>query len=168
MKKPSFCRLKKVPRFEETHNVQNNIVVVAVASWVLQSKQALCVGSENTCHASHTPMRASSRAWRTNAAPWQMDLEGVGESSSPSCASTSYNNYDRWISVYNRLDETGHDQPISNPEFREQLEIHMNHLPHTWIRGRTQCSQDPFSGHRGFAWKREQSCQPHKLLVDRY
>ncbi|KAL9317641.1 hypothetical protein ACSQ67_014158 [Phaseolus vulgaris] len=59
-----------------------------------------------------------------------MDLvEGVGESSSPPRAFSGYGNYDVRNDVYNRLLETGHDQAVSNPEFREQLEAHFNRLP---------------------------------------
>ncbi|TKY51388.1 serine/threonine-protein kinase HT isoform X3 [Spatholobus suberectus] len=59
-----------------------------------------------------------------------MDLvEGVGESSSPPRTFSGYSNYDVRSDVYNRLVETGHDQAVSNPEFREQLEAHFNRLP---------------------------------------
>lgn len=59
-----------------------------------------------------------------------MDLvEGVGESSSPPRAFSGYGNYDVRNDVYNRLLENGHDQAVSNPEFREQLEAHFNRLP---------------------------------------
>ncbi|GAU42700.1 hypothetical protein TSUD_43100 [Trifolium subterraneum] len=56
-------------------------------------------------------------------------LEGVGESSSPPRSFGGYNNYDVRTDVYNRLVETGHDQAISNPDFREQIEAHFNRLP---------------------------------------
>lgn len=63
-----------------------------------------------------------------------MDLvEGIGESSSPPRTFGGYNNYDVKIDVYNRLVETGHEQAISNPEFREQLEAHFNRLPPRFI-----------------------------------
>ncbi|CAJ1976964.1 unnamed protein product [Sphenostylis stenocarpa] len=59
-----------------------------------------------------------------------MDLvEGVGESSSPPRAFSGYGNYDIRNDVYNRLLATGHDQAVSNPDFREQLEAHFNRLP---------------------------------------
>ncbi|XP_027363159.1 serine/threonine-protein kinase STY46-like isoform X1 [Abrus precatorius] len=59
-----------------------------------------------------------------------MDLvEGVGESSSPPRTFSGYSNYDVRNDVYNRLVETGHDQAVSNPEFREHLEAHFNRLP---------------------------------------
>ncbi|XP_029126424.1 serine/threonine-protein kinase STY46 isoform X3 [Cajanus cajan] len=59
-----------------------------------------------------------------------MDLvEGVGESSSPPRTFSGFTNYDVRSDVYNRLLETGHDQAVSNPEFREQLEAHFNRLP---------------------------------------
>ncbi|PNY05283.1 serine/threonine-protein kinase HT1-like protein [Trifolium pratense] len=56
-------------------------------------------------------------------------LEGVGESSSPPRSFGGYNNYDVRTDVYNRLIETGHDQAVSNPDFREQIEAHFNRLP---------------------------------------
>ncbi|XP_061341997.1 serine/threonine-protein kinase STY46-like [Gastrolobium bilobum] len=56
-------------------------------------------------------------------------VEGVGESSSPPRTFSGYSNYDVRNDVYNRLMETGHDQAVSNPEFREQLEAHFNRLP---------------------------------------
>ncbi|KAK7391274.1 hypothetical protein VNO78_19688 [Psophocarpus tetragonolobus] len=63
-----------------------------------------------------------------------MDLvEGVGESSSPPRAFSGYTNYDIRNDVYNRLVETGHDQAVSNPEFREQLEAHFNRLPPSYV-----------------------------------
>ncbi|KAL2324617.1 hypothetical protein Fmac_023675 [Flemingia macrophylla] len=59
-----------------------------------------------------------------------MDLvEGVGESSSPPRTFAGFANYDVRNDVYNRLLQTGHDQAVSNPEFREQLEAHFNRLP---------------------------------------
>ncbi|KAL2601814.1 hypothetical protein AAZV13_10G188500 [Glycine max] len=59
-----------------------------------------------------------------------MDLvEGVGESSSPPRAFSGYSNYDVRNDVYNRLLQTGHDQAVSNPDFREHLEAHFNRLP---------------------------------------
>ncbi|KAF7812945.1 serine/threonine-protein kinase STY46-like isoform X1 [Senna tora] len=56
-------------------------------------------------------------------------LEGVGESSSPPRTLSSFSNYDVRNDVYNRLVETCHDQAVSNPEFREQLDAHFNRLP---------------------------------------
>ncbi|KEH43661.1 serine/threonine-protein kinase STY46 isoform X2 [Medicago truncatula] len=57
-------------------------------------------------------------------------LEGVGESSSPPRSfGGGYTNYDIRTDVYNRLVETGHEQAVSNPEFREQLDSHFNRLP---------------------------------------
>ncbi|KOM35895.1 hypothetical protein LR48_Vigan02g204500 [Vigna angularis] len=56
-------------------------------------------------------------------------VEGVGESSSPPRAFSGFGNYDVRNDVFNRLLETGHDQAVSNPEFREQLEAHFNRLP---------------------------------------
>ncbi|EXC19913.1 Serine/threonine-protein kinase HT1 [Morus notabilis] len=59
-----------------------------------------------------------------------MDLtEGVGESSSPPRSFGSFNNYDVRNDVFNRLVETGHEDAVSNPEFREQLDAHFNRLP---------------------------------------
>ncbi|KAK7279851.1 hypothetical protein RJT34_24910 [Clitoria ternatea] len=59
-----------------------------------------------------------------------MDLvEGVGESSSPPRTFSGYTNYDVRNDVYNRLIETGHDQAVSNPHFREHLDAHFNRLP---------------------------------------
>lgn len=56
-----------------------------------------------------------------------MDLvEGVGESCSPP---RSFSNYDVRNDVYNRLVENGHDEALSNPEFREHLDAHFNRLP---------------------------------------
>lgn len=63
-----------------------------------------------------------------------MDLvEGVGESSSPRRSFGGYTNYDVRTDVYNRLVETGNDQAVLNPEFREQLEAHFNRLPPRFI-----------------------------------
>ncbi|XP_061355557.1 serine/threonine-protein kinase STY8-like isoform X1 [Gastrolobium bilobum] len=56
-------------------------------------------------------------------------IEGVGESSSPPRNFSGFGNYDVRNDVYNRLVETGHDQAVSNPDFREQLEAHFNRLP---------------------------------------
>ncbi|XP_015865793.2 serine/threonine-protein kinase STY46 [Ziziphus jujuba] len=59
-----------------------------------------------------------------------MDLtEGVGESSSPPRSFGSYSNYDVRNDVYNRLVESGNEDAVSNPEFREQLDSHFNRLP---------------------------------------
>ncbi|MED6223744.1 hypothetical protein PIB30_077061 [Stylosanthes scabra] len=43
--------------------------------------------------------------------------------------SAVFSNYDIRNDVYNRLLETGHDQAVSNPDFRELLEAHFNRLP---------------------------------------
>ncbi|QHO14407.1 serine/threonine-protein kinase STY8 isoform X3 [Arachis ipaensis] len=56
-------------------------------------------------------------------------VEGVGESSSPPRTFGGFSNYDVRNDVYNRLVETGHDQAVSNPDFRELLEAHFNRLP---------------------------------------
>jgi hypothetical protein len=59
-----------------------------------------------------------------------MDLtEGVGESSSPPRSFISFNNYDVRSDVYNRLVESGHEEALSQPEFRDQLDAHFNRLP---------------------------------------
>ncbi|OIW07824.1 hypothetical protein TanjilG_32680 [Lupinus angustifolius] len=61
-------------------------------------------------------------------------VEGVGESSPPPRSFTGVSNYDMSIDVYNRLLEIGHDQAISNPDFKEQLEAHFNRLPpRSWL-----------------------------------
>ncbi|XP_034227014.1 serine/threonine-protein kinase STY17-like isoform X2 [Prunus dulcis] len=55
-----------------------------------------------------------------------MDLtEGVGESSSPPRSFVSFSNYD----VYNRLLESGNEDALTQPDFREQLDAHFNRLP---------------------------------------
>ncbi|KAK8580186.1 hypothetical protein V6N13_143311 [Hibiscus sabdariffa] len=62
--------------------------------------------------------------------PLLMDLtEGVGESSSPPRSFGSFNNYDVRNDVFNRLLETGHEDAISNPDFRDRLDSHFNRLP---------------------------------------
>lgn len=59
-----------------------------------------------------------------------MDLvEGVGESCSPARSFGGFGSYDIRNDVYNRLLESGNDEAVSNPEFREQLDIHFNRLP---------------------------------------
>ncbi|KAK9003081.1 hypothetical protein V6N11_060651 [Hibiscus sabdariffa] len=59
-----------------------------------------------------------------------MDLtEGVGESSSPPRSFGSFNGYDVRNDVFNRLVESGHEQAISDPEFRQLLDSHFNRLP---------------------------------------
>ncbi|XP_022773366.1 serine/threonine-protein kinase STY46-like isoform X3 [Durio zibethinus] len=59
-----------------------------------------------------------------------MDLiEGVGESSSPPRSFGSFNNYDVRNDVFNRLVETGHEEAISNPDFRSHLDSHFSRLP---------------------------------------
>ncbi|XP_057423662.1 serine/threonine-protein kinase STY8-like isoform X2 [Lotus japonicus] len=56
--------------------------------------------------------------------------EGIGESNSPPRAAfAGYTNSDVKNDVFNRLLQTGHDQAVSNPEFRQQLEAHFNRLP---------------------------------------
>lgn len=60
----------------------------------------------------------------------KMDLvEGVGESSSPARSFGGFGAYDIRNDVYNRLMESGNDEAVSNPEFREQLDVHFNRLP---------------------------------------
>ncbi|XP_019453355.1 PREDICTED: serine/threonine-protein kinase STY8-like isoform X2 [Lupinus angustifolius] len=56
-------------------------------------------------------------------------VEGVGESSSPPRSFSGFSNYDVRNDVYNRLVEIGHEQAVSNPDFKEQLEAHFNRLP---------------------------------------
>ncbi|KAJ7974080.1 putative Protein kinase [Quillaja saponaria] len=59
-----------------------------------------------------------------------MDLiEGVGESSSPPRSFSGFCNFDVRNDVFNRLVESGHEEAVSNPEFREQLDAHFNRLP---------------------------------------
>ncbi|XP_039022026.1 serine/threonine-protein kinase STY8-like isoform X2 [Hibiscus syriacus] len=59
-----------------------------------------------------------------------MDLtEGVGESSSPPRSFGSFNNHDVRNDVFNRLLEAGHEEVISNPDFRDRLDSHFNRLP---------------------------------------
>ncbi|XP_039071385.1 serine/threonine-protein kinase STY46-like isoform X1 [Hibiscus syriacus] len=59
-----------------------------------------------------------------------MDLtEGVGESSSPPRSFGSFNGYDVRNDVFNRLVESGHEQAVSDPDFRELLDSHFNRLP---------------------------------------
>ncbi|KAK3043839.1 hypothetical protein RJ639_000538 [Escallonia herrerae] len=59
-----------------------------------------------------------------------MDLaEGVGESSSPPRSFGSFSGYDVKSDVYNRLVESGNEEAVCNPEFREQLDAHFNRLP---------------------------------------
>ncbi|KAK8572213.1 hypothetical protein V6N13_047826 [Hibiscus sabdariffa] len=59
-----------------------------------------------------------------------MDLtEGVGESSSPPRSFGSFNGYDVRNDVFNRLVESGHEQAVSDPAFRELLDSHFNRLP---------------------------------------
>ncbi|XP_062101111.1 serine/threonine-protein kinase STY8-like [Humulus lupulus] len=55
--------------------------------------------------------------------------EGVGESSSPPRSFGSFSNYDVRNDVFNRLVVNGHDEAVTNPEFREQLDAHFNRLP---------------------------------------
>ncbi|XP_052201278.1 serine/threonine-protein kinase STY46-like isoform X2 [Diospyros lotus] len=59
-----------------------------------------------------------------------MDLvEEVGESSSPPRSSGSFGGYDIRTDEYNRLVETGNEEAMSKPEFRELLDAHFNRLP---------------------------------------
>ncbi|KAK9270111.1 hypothetical protein L1049_025685 [Liquidambar formosana] len=59
-----------------------------------------------------------------------MDLiEGVGESSSPPRSFGSFSGYDIRNDVYNRLMESGNEEAVCNPDFREQLDAHFNRLP---------------------------------------
>lgn len=61
-----------------------------------------------------------------------MDLiEGMGESSSPprSFGGGGFSGYDVRNDVYNRLMDSGLEEVVSNPEFRELLDAHFNRLP---------------------------------------
>jgi hypothetical protein len=60
-----------------------------------------------------------------------MDLiEGVGESLSPPRSfGGGFSSTDVRNDVYNRLMESGLDEVVSNPEFRELLDAHFNRLP---------------------------------------
>ncbi|XP_057974875.1 serine/threonine-protein kinase STY46-like isoform X2 [Malania oleifera] len=59
-----------------------------------------------------------------------MDLiEGVGESSSPPRSFGTFSAYDVRNDVYNRLIESGNEEAVSNPDFREQLDAHFSRLP---------------------------------------
>lgn len=59
-----------------------------------------------------------------------MDLtEGVGESSSPPRSFVCFSNYDVRNDVYNRLLESGNEDALTQPDFREQLDAHFNRLP---------------------------------------
>ncbi|KAL3513855.1 hypothetical protein ACH5RR_026572 [Cinchona calisaya] len=63
-----------------------------------------------------------------------MDLvEGVGESSSPARSFGGLGAYDIRNDVYNRLIESGNHEAVSNPEFREQLDVHFNRLPASYV-----------------------------------
>ena len=53
-------------------------------------------------------------------------MEGMGESSSPS---GGLGLYDIKNDIYNKLVETGNDEAISSPDFKEQLDAHFNMLP---------------------------------------
>ena len=56
-----------------------------------------------------------------------MDLiEGVGESSSPP---RSFGVNDLRNDIYNRLVETGNEEAVSNPDFRDLLDAHFSRLP---------------------------------------
>ncbi|CAL5384477.1 unnamed protein product [Camellia sinensis] len=62
-----------------------------------------------------------------------MDLvEGVGESSSPPRSFGSFGGYDIRNDVYNRLVESGNEEAVCNPEFRELLDAHFNRLPSSY------------------------------------
>ncbi|XP_059453043.1 serine/threonine-protein kinase STY17-like isoform X2 [Corylus avellana] len=63
-----------------------------------------------------------------------MDLiEGVGESSSPPRSfGGGFSSTDVRNDVYNRLMESGLDEVVSNPEFRELLDAHFNRLPQSY------------------------------------
>ncbi|GMH17102.1 hypothetical protein Nepgr_018943 [Nepenthes gracilis] len=56
-------------------------------------------------------------------------IEGVGESSSPPRCFGSMSSYDIRNDVYNRLIESGNEEAISIPDFREQFDAHFNRLP---------------------------------------
>ncbi|XP_004141017.2 serine/threonine-protein kinase STY8 isoform X1 [Cucumis sativus] len=58
-------------------------------------------------------------------------VEGVGESSSPprSFAAGFCPAHDVRNDVYTRLVECGHEEAVSNPQFRENLDAHFNRLP---------------------------------------
>lgn len=63
-----------------------------------------------------------------------MDLvEGVGESSSPPRSFGCLGGYDVRNDVYNRLVESGNEEAVCNPEFREHLDAHFNRLPSRYI-----------------------------------
>lgn len=62
-----------------------------------------------------------------------MDLvEGVGESSSPPRSFGCLGGYDVRNDVYNRLVESGNEEAVCNPEFREHLDAHFNRLPSSY------------------------------------
>ncbi|XP_040995882.1 serine/threonine-protein kinase STY46-like isoform X2 [Juglans microcarpa x Juglans regia] len=59
-----------------------------------------------------------------------MDLvEGMGESSSPPRSFGGGGGYEVRNDVYNRLVESGHEEVVSNPKFRELLDAHFSRLP---------------------------------------
>ncbi|XP_042492329.1 serine/threonine-protein kinase STY46-like isoform X2 [Macadamia integrifolia] len=60
-------------------------------------------------------------------------FEGVGESSSPPRSYGGFCGNDIRNDVYNRLIESGNEEAVSNPEFREQLDAHFNRLPARYI-----------------------------------
>ncbi|XP_047342125.1 serine/threonine-protein kinase STY46-like isoform X1 [Impatiens glandulifera] len=63
-----------------------------------------------------------------------MDLsEGIGESSSPSRSFVSINGYDIRTDVYNRLLDIGHEEALSDPGFRQQLDVHFDRLPSSYV-----------------------------------
>lgn len=59
-----------------------------------------------------------------------MDLEeGVGENSSPEGSSGEFGACNVRYEVYKRLVDSGNEEAIGNPEFREQLDAHFDRLP---------------------------------------
>ncbi|KAF8377155.1 hypothetical protein HHK36_030528 [Tetracentron sinense] len=56
-------------------------------------------------------------------------IEGVGESSSPSRSFGSFSGYDIRNDIYNRLVESGNEEAVCNPEFRQLLDAHFDRLP---------------------------------------
>lgn len=59
-----------------------------------------------------------------------MDLdEGVGENSTPERISGDFGAYNVRNEVYRRLVDSGNEETIINPKFREQLDAHFDRLP---------------------------------------
>lgn len=57
-------------------------------------------------------------------------VEGVGESSSPPRTFGGFSAvHDIRNDVYTRLVQCGHEEAVSNPQFRENLDAHFNRLP---------------------------------------